>query len=118
MSAVIVTLHLVVLALYGLTTAFALAPFVFGRAAPRVLTIALSAGVLRFVSWLYTARCFTCAISSWLCTPLMSAVAMAALAVALIGTFQRRLPVSVRVGLWVLAGMSALSCMYMARVSL
>ena len=37
----IVTLHLVVLALYGLTTAFALAPFVFGRAAPRVLTIAL-----------------------------------------------------------------------------
>jgi ABC-type transport system involved in cytochrome c biogenesis permease subunit len=38
---VIVTLHLVALALYGFTTAFVLAPFVFGRAAPRVLTIAL-----------------------------------------------------------------------------
>ena len=37
----IVTLHLVALALYGLTTAFVLAPFVFGRAAPRLLTIAL-----------------------------------------------------------------------------
>ena len=37
----IVTLHLAALALYGLTTAFVLAPFVFGRAAPRVLTIAL-----------------------------------------------------------------------------
>lgn len=37
----IVTLHLVALALYGLTTALVLAPFVFDRAAPRVLTIAL-----------------------------------------------------------------------------
>jgi len=38
---VIVTLHLVALALYGLATAFVLAPFMGGRAAPRVLTIAL-----------------------------------------------------------------------------
>jgi ABC-type transport system involved in cytochrome c biogenesis permease subunit len=38
---VTVTLHLVALALYGMTTALVLAPFVFGRAAPRVLTIAL-----------------------------------------------------------------------------
>ncbi|PYP10164.1 MAG: hypothetical protein DMD59_06585 [Gemmatimonadetes bacterium] len=37
----IVTLHLVALALYGLATAFVLAPFMGGRAAPRVLTIAL-----------------------------------------------------------------------------
>jgi len=38
---VIVTLHLVALALYGLATAFVLAPFMGGRAAPRALTIAL-----------------------------------------------------------------------------
>ena len=37
----IVTLHLVALALYGLATAFALAPFVGLRAAPRALAIAL-----------------------------------------------------------------------------
>ena len=37
----IVTFHLIALALYGLATAFVLAPFVFGRAAPRVFTIAL-----------------------------------------------------------------------------
>ncbi len=37
----IVTLHLVALAFYGLATAFVLAPFMGGRAAPRVLTIAL-----------------------------------------------------------------------------
>jgi ABC-type transport system involved in cytochrome c biogenesis permease subunit len=39
-SAVIVTLHLIALALYGLTTALALAPFVGRRAAPRALAIA------------------------------------------------------------------------------
>jgi ABC-type uncharacterized transport system permease subunit len=38
---VIVTLHLFALALYGLTTVLALAPFVGLRAAPRVLAIAL-----------------------------------------------------------------------------
>ena len=37
----IVTLHLVALALYGLTTALALAPFIGFRPAPRALTIAL-----------------------------------------------------------------------------
>ncbi|HKA60581.1 MAG TPA: cytochrome c biogenesis protein CcsA [Gemmatimonadales bacterium] len=37
----IVTLHLVALALYGVTTVLALAPFVGQRAAPRVLAIAL-----------------------------------------------------------------------------
>ncbi len=37
----IVTLHLAALALYGLATAFVLAPFMGGRAAPRALTIAL-----------------------------------------------------------------------------
>jgi ABC-type uncharacterized transport system permease subunit len=38
---VIVTLHLVALVLYALATAFALAPFMGFRAAPRALTIAL-----------------------------------------------------------------------------
>jgi ABC-type uncharacterized transport system permease subunit len=38
---VIVTLHLVVLALYGLATALTLAPFMGFRAAPRALTIAI-----------------------------------------------------------------------------
>ena len=40
-SPVIVTLHLVALALYGLTTVLTLAPFVGLRAAPRALAIAL-----------------------------------------------------------------------------
>lgn len=40
----ILTLHLVALALYGLATALALAPFMGFRAAPRVLTIALPCG--------------------------------------------------------------------------
>jgi ABC-type transport system involved in cytochrome c biogenesis permease subunit len=44
-SAVIVSLHLVALALYGLTTALALAPFIGFRPSPRAFTIALpSAG--------------------------------------------------------------------------
>ena len=43
----------------------------------RVLTIALSAGVLRFVSWLYTAKCLTWAISPWLWTPSISPTASA-----------------------------------------
>jgi len=38
---VIVTLHLIALALYGLATALVLAPFLGGRPAPRALTIAL-----------------------------------------------------------------------------
>ena len=37
----IVTLHLIVLALYGLATALVLAPFMGLRAAPRALAIAL-----------------------------------------------------------------------------
>ena len=37
----IVTLHLIALALYGLATAFVLAPFLGARAVPRALTIAL-----------------------------------------------------------------------------
>jgi len=40
-SGVIVTLHLVALALYGLATALTLAPFMGFRPAPRVLTIAI-----------------------------------------------------------------------------
>ena len=41
-----------------------------------MLTTALSAGVLRLVSWLYTAKCFTWAITPADCTPWMSAAPM------------------------------------------
>ena len=40
--------------------------------------ITLSAGVFRYVSWLYTARCFTWASTSWLCTAAISGTSSAA----------------------------------------
>src|SRR6266478_1914448 len=39
----------------------------------------LSAGVLRYVSWLYASKCLTCAITPWLCTPPISATSRAEL---------------------------------------
>ncbi len=45
----------------------------------RSLMIALSCGVLRLVSWLYTAKCLTSEITSWAWMPRISAAASAPL---------------------------------------
>src|SRR5258706_6986798 len=39
----------------------------------RLSTMTLSADVLRYVSWLYASKCLTWDITSWLCTPSISA---------------------------------------------
>src|SRR5579859_246386 len=41
--------------------------------------ITLSAGVFRYVSWLYTARCLTCDSTPWPCTPAISGTSRAEL---------------------------------------
>jgi hypothetical protein len=41
---------------------------------------------------------------------------LAALAVTIAATFQRRIAVPIRVGLWAIALLSALACLYMSRV--
>ena len=41
----------------------------------RTLTMASSAAVFLFVSWLYTAKCLTCDSSPVLCTPSISLTA-------------------------------------------